>query len=62
MVTISEPLFSTLVLAFYSKATYEMGSLIISTVRGVEIYLDLENICHIFDITPIGLRVYESKM
>ena len=62
MVTISEPLFSTLVLAFYSKATYEMGDPIISTVRGVEICLDSKNICRIFDIASIGLRVYKSKM
>ncbi|KAL6343030.1 hypothetical protein AAG906_017050 [Vitis piasezkii] len=44
------------------RATYGMGGTIISTVGGVEIYLDLESICHIFDIAPVGLKVYESKM
>ena len=39
-----------------------MGGPIISTIRGVEIRLDPEDICCIFDIPPIGLRVYESKM
>ena len=39
-----------------------MGSLIISTMRGVEIRLDPETICLIFDIALIGLIVYESKM
>ena len=39
-----------------------MGSLIRSTIRGVEIRLDSESICHIFDIAPIGLKVYKSKM
>ena len=39
-----------------------MGGPIISTVRGVEIRLDSKNICCIFDIAPVGLRVYESKM
>ena len=35
---------------------------IISTVRGVEIHLDPESICCIFDVYPIGLRVYEPKI
>ena len=39
-----------------------MGSPIASTVRGVEIRLDPESICRIFDIAPVGLRVYNSKM
>ena len=39
-----------------------MGGPIISTVRGVEIHLDSEGICRIFDIPLVGLRVYESKM
>ena len=62
VVTILEPIFSTLVRAFYSRATYGIGGLIISTVRGVEIQLDLESICRILDIAPVGLRVYESKV
>ena len=61
VVTILEPIFSTLVGAFYLRATYGLGDLIISTVKGVEIQLDPESICHIFDIAPIGLRVSESK-
>ncbi|RVW14292.1 hypothetical protein CK203_095395 [Vitis vinifera] len=56
VMTISESIFSTLVRAFYSRATYGLGGLIISTVRGVEIQLDLESICCILDIAPIGLR------
>ncbi|KAL6329392.1 hypothetical protein AAG906_017707 [Vitis piasezkii] len=47
--------------AFYSRVTYGHGGSIISIVRGVEIQLDPESICHILDITPVGLRVYESK-
>ena len=39
-----------------------MGSPITSTIRGVEIRLDPESICRIFDIAPVGLRVYNSKM
>ena len=61
-VTISELVFFTLVRAFYSKATYGMGGPITSIVRGVKIHLDPESICRIFDITSIGLKVYESKM
>ncbi|RVW86579.1 hypothetical protein CK203_045609 [Vitis vinifera] len=56
-----EPIFSTLVRAFYSRATYGLGGPIISIVRGVEIQLDPESICRIFDIAPVGLKVYESK-
>ena len=41
--------------------TYRLGRPIISTVRGVEIQLDPKSICCIFNIAPIGLRVYESK-
>ena len=59
--TIQEPIFSTLVRAFYSRATYGLGGPIISIVRGVEIQLDPESICRIFDIAPVGLKVYESK-
>ena len=44
------------------EMTYGIGGPIISTVRGVEILLDLESIYHIFDIAPIGLRVYKSKI
>ena len=62
MVTISEQIFSTLVRAFYLRTTYGIGGPIISTIRGVKIQLDLESIYRIFDITPIGLRVYESKI
>ncbi|KAL6343235.1 hypothetical protein AAG906_021146 [Vitis piasezkii] len=39
-----------------------MGGPITSTIREVEIRLDPESICRIFDIAPVGLRVYESKM
>ncbi|RVW72653.1 hypothetical protein CK203_056574 [Vitis vinifera] len=39
------------------KATYGIGGPIISIVRGVEIRLDSESICCIFDITSIGLKV-----
>ena len=62
MVIVSEPIFLTLVRAFYSRATYGMGGSIISTVRGVEIHLNPESICRIFDILSIRLGVYESKM
>ena len=62
LVTISELIFLTLVCAFYSRATYGIGGPIISIVRGVEIRLDLESIYRIFDIAPIRLRVYESKI
>ena len=62
MVTVSELIFSTLVRAFYLRTTYGIGGPIISTIRGLEIQLDLESICRIFNIAPIGLRVYESKI
>ena len=39
-----------------------MGGPITSTVKGVEICLDPESIYRIFDIAPVELRVYESKM
>ena len=62
VVTILEPVFLTLVRAFYSRVTYSMGGLIISTVRGVEIRLYPKSICRIFDIALVGLKVYESKI
>ena len=62
MVTVSKSIFSNLVRAFYLRVTYGIGGPIISTVRGVEIRLDPESICRIFDITLIGLKVYESKI
>ena len=61
IVMISEPVFQTLVRAFYSRATYELGGLVLSTVRGVEIRLSPESICRILDIPSIGLRIYEAK-
>ena len=61
VVTISEPIFSKLVRAFYSRVTYGLGGPVIFIVRGVEIQLDPESICRILDIPPVGLRIYESK-
>ena len=61
VVTILEPIFSTLVRAFYLRVTYGLGGPIISTVRGVEIQPDPKSIYRIFNIAPVGLRVYESK-
>ncbi|KAL6350623.1 hypothetical protein AAG906_022333 [Vitis piasezkii] len=42
--------------AFYSRATYDMGGPITSTIKGIEIHLDPKSICCIFDIAPVGLR------
>ena len=61
VVMIAEPIFPTLVRAFYSRVTYEIRGPILSTVRGVEIRLSPESICHILDIPSVGLRVYEAK-
>ena len=61
VVTFSEAIFPTLVHAFYSRAIYGLDGPFISTVRGVEIQLDLESIYCIFNIPPVGLKVYESK-
>ena len=47
--------------AFYSRVTYGHGGPIVSTVRGVQIKLDPESICRIFDIALVRLKVYESK-
>ena len=62
VVTVSKPIFSTLVRAFYSRMTYGIGGSIISIAREVEIRLDLKSIFRIFDIAPVGLRVYKSKI
>ncbi|RVW20701.1 hypothetical protein CK203_115909, partial [Vitis vinifera] len=61
VVTIFEPIFPTLVQAFYSWATYGLGGPVLSTVRGVEIKLSPESICRILDIPSVGLRVYKAK-
>ena len=61
VVTVSEPIFPTLVRAFYSRMTYGLGGPIRTTVRGVEIELSPESICRILDVPPVGLRVYEAK-
>ncbi|RVX16560.1 Retrovirus-related Pol polyprotein from transposon RE1 [Vitis vinifera] len=61
VVTISEPVFPTLVQAFYSRATYGLRGPVLSTVRGVEIRLSPESICRILDIPSVGLRIYEAK-
>ena len=58
---ISEPIFPTLVRAFFSQVTYGLGGPIIFTVRDVEIRLSSESICRIFDIPSVGLKGYESK-
>ena len=50
VVMISEPIFPTLVRAFYLWVIYGLGGLITSIVRGVEIRLSPESICHILDI------------
>ena len=61
VVMIFEPIFPTLVRAFFSQVTYGLGGPIISTVRDVEIRLSSESICRIFDIPSVGLKGYESK-
>ena len=61
VVTISEPIFPTLVRVFYSRATFGLGEPVLSTVRGVEIKLGPKSICRILNILSIGLRVYEAK-
>ena len=61
VVTISEPVFPTLVWAFYSRATYGVGGPVLSIVRGVEIRLSPERISRILDIPSVGLCVYEAK-
>ena len=61
VVTISEPIFPTLVWAFYSRVTYGLGGPVLSTIREVEIRLSPESICHILDIPSVGLRVYEAN-
>ena len=61
VVMISEPIFPTLVRAFYSRVTYGLGRPVMSMVRGVEIRLSPKNICRILDIPSVGLRVYEAK-
>ena len=55
VVTISEPIFPTLVWAFYSRVTYGLGGSVMSTVRGVEIKLSPKSICRILDILLVGL-------
>ena len=62
VVTISEPIFPTLIRTFYSRVTYGVRGPITSIVRGVEITLSPESICRILDIPSVGLRVYESKV
>ena len=62
VVTIFEPIFPTLVRAFYSLVTYGLGGPVLSMVGGVEIKLSQESICRILDIPSVGLRVYESKV
>nr|CAN64305.1 hypothetical protein VITISV_026331 [Vitis vinifera] len=61
IVKISELIFPTLVRAFYSRATYGLRGLVLSTMRGVEIRLNPKSICRILDIPSIGLRAYEAK-
>ena len=61
VVTIFEPIFSTLVQAFYSPVTYGLGGPVLYIARGVEIRLSPKSICRILDIPLVGLRVYEAK-
>ncbi|RVX10231.1 Retrovirus-related Pol polyprotein from transposon RE1 [Vitis vinifera] len=56
VVTISEPIFPTLIRTFYSWVTYGLGGPITSIVRGVEITLSPESIYRILDIPSVGLR------
>ena len=61
VVTISEPIFSTLVRRFYSRVTYGLRGPVMSAIRGIDIKLSPESICHILDIPSVGLRVYKAK-
>lgn len=57
-----EPIFSSLVHAFYANARYHVGGHISCTLRGVEIKLDANSICRILGVPTIGLKIYESKV
>ena len=48
--------------AFYSRVTYGIGDPFISTVREIKIRLDPKSICRIFNIAPVGLKVYVSNI
>ncbi|RVW72702.1 Retrovirus-related Pol polyprotein from transposon RE1 [Vitis vinifera] len=52
-----EPIFPTLMRAFYSRVTYGLAGPVMSTVRGVEIRLSPESIYRILDIPSVGLQV-----
>ena len=60
-VSISEPVFPTLVRTFYATMTYRAGGPLVSTVRGVQIELAPEDICRILDVPATGLSIYEAR-
>ena len=61
-ISLSEPVFPTLVWAFYAKARFCVRGPISCTLRGVEINLNANVIFWILGVPKIGLRIYESKV
>ena len=60
-ISLSEPIFLTLVRAFYSKVRFFVGGPISCTLRGAEIELDADVICRVLGVLAVELRVYEFK-
>ena len=61
-VSLYEPIFPSLVRAFYAKVKYRVGGSISYTLRGAKIELDADSIYQILGVSAVGLRIYESKV
>lgn len=59
--TTFEPVFPTLVRAFYTRMSYYVVGLITSVIRGVEIHLDLDSISRILDIALLDLEFISPR-
>ena len=60
---VKEPIYSKLIRAYYSNVVVHVGGLITisSSLRGVNIMFNEENICEILGVQSDGDKVYESK-
>lgn len=60
-ISLSKPIFLTLVRAFYSKVRFYVRGPISCTLKGAEIELDADVICQVLGVLVVELRVYEFK-
>ena len=61
LVSLNEVFYTWLVKCFYSNMALEEGGPITTSMNGVEIKFDVDQLCEILGIENVRMKIYESK-